>query len=389
MSCKIGVDGQQRGRRAMAAGKWVWQAITMAAALAAGMPAWAQAPGKIHLQQVIAVPGVTSADTFYYDGSIVDEGRRLYYLSDRTTKGIDIVDIAANKVVAQMKDIFVGQMFKGAKLNNDVSGPNGLSLVTANELWVGDGDSTIKIIDIVGRSLLATIATGGKARTDLSVLDPDHHVVMATNKNDAPPFVSFIDPQSRQVVGKLEFQAESLDGAVYDHDHGRYLLSVGASADNPQGEIDAVDPVRRVIVARYPTPECFPAGLALGPSGHLLIGCSGDAIEAGFKAKTLVMDAGSGKLLQTIGEVGGADFVDYDAGNKRFYLGARDMTEDGTRTTKKTPVLGVIDAVMMTFLENVPGAPNCKTVSADPVTNHVFMPLSTSGSGPGIGVFGD
>lgn len=101
------------------------------------------------------------------------------------------------------------------------------------------------------------------------------------------------------------------------------------------------------------------------------------------------MDAGSGKLLQTIGEVGRADFVDYDAGNKRFYLGARDMTEDGTRATKKTPVLGVIDAVMMTFLENVPGAPNCKTVSADSVTNHVFMPLSASGSGPGIGVFGN
>ncbi len=373
----------------MVGGRWGCRAVTMAAALAMGIPAWAQAPGKTHLQQVIAVPGVTSADTFYYDGSYIDAGRRLYYLSDRTTKGIDIVDIAANKVVAQMKDLFVGQMFKGAKLDNDVSGPNGLSLVTANELWVGDGDSTVKIIDIVGRSLLATIATGGKARTDLAVLDPDHHVVMATNKNDAPPFVSFIDPQSRQIVGKLELQAESLDGAVYDHDHERYLLSVGSSTDNPQGEIDAIDPVRRAVVARYPTPECFPGGLALGPSGHLLIGCGGDAIDAGFKAKTLVMDAGSGRLLQTIGEVGGADFVDYDSGNKRFYLGARDMTEDGTKNTKKTPVLGVIDAVTMAFLQNVPAAPNCKTVSADPVTNHVFMPLTASGNGPGIGVFGD
>jgi hypothetical protein len=46
------------------------------------------------------------------------------------------------------------------------------------------------------------------------------------------------------------------------------------------------------------------------------------------------------------------------------------------------------DAVTMEFIENVPVAPNCKTVVADPVTNRVFMPLTASANGPGIGVFG-
>ena len=41
----------------------------------------------------------------------------------------------------------------------------------------------------------------------------------------------------------------------------------------------------------------------------------------------------------------------------------------------------------MRFVENVPAAPNCKTVAADPVTNHVFMPLTASADGPGTGVF--
>ena len=49
------------------------------------------------------------------------------------------------------------------------------------------------------------------------------------------------------------------------------------------------------------------------------------------------------------------------------------MTEDGTKNTKKTPVLGIIDAVSMNFIENVPAAPNCKTVVADPKTNRIFM----------------
>lgn len=62
------------------------------------------------------------------------------------------------------------------------------------------------------------------------------------------------------------------------------------------------------------------------------------------------------------------------------------MTEDGTRNTKKTPVLGIIDAVTMAFIQNVPSAPNCKTVVADPVTNLIFMPLMVSANGPGVGV---
>ena len=340
------------------------------------------------LKTVISVPTITKS--FYYDGSYVDVGRHLYYLADRSTKGIDIVDIATNKVIAQVPGVFVGQAMKAdGKLDNNVSGPNSIEMVGRNELWGGDGDSSIKVIDLVHRKPTVTIPTGGKARTDFVVYDPDHHIVLATNKNDSPPFISFVDPKSHKVVGKLEIQAKSLDGMVYDRGQKRYLVSVGKTTENPEGEVDVIDPVARKVVGRYPTPECFPAGLALGPSEHLLAGCSDDAIAAGFKAKTLILNAKTGKILSTVNEVGGSNYVTYDPGNKRFYLGARDMTADGTKNTKKTPVLGIIDAVSMKFIESVPAAPNCKAVAADPKTNHVFMPLTESASGPGIGVFGD
>lgn len=364
--------------------------LALAAAMVAcglGTTAHAEPAAKTTLKTVIAVPNGGATKGFYYDGSYVDVKRRLYYLGDRSAKGIDVVDIASNKVVAQVTDVFAGQVFNGEKLNNNISGPNSLEMVGANELWAGDGDSTIKVIDLVKRTPIATIPTGGKARTDFIVYDPDHRIVLATNKNDSPPFVSFVDPKSRKVVAKLAIQAKSLDGVVYDRKHKRYLISVGATAENPHGEVDAIDPVKHSVVARYPAPECFPAGLALGPSDHLLVGCSDGAIAAGFKAKTLVMDATNGKILRAISEVGGSNFVTYNPGNKRFYLGARDMTEDGTKNTKTTPVLGIIDAVSMNFIESVPAAPNCKSVAADPKTNHIFMPLTASANGPGIGVF--
>lgn len=347
----------------------------------------AASTSKTTLKTVIAIPNVTASTGFAYDGSYVDVGRHLYYLGDRTTRGIDIVDIPSAKSIAQIPNIFVGQVMASGKLDNNVSGPNALEMVGPKELWVGDGDSTIKIVDMAQRKLVATIPTGGKARTDFVVYDPDHRVVIATNKNDSPPFVSFVDPQSRKIIAKLEFRAKQLDGVVYDPVHKRFLMSVGATAENPYGEVDAIDPVQHTVVARYPTSECFPAGLALGPSEHLLVGCSGDAIAAGFKAKTMIMDAGNGTILRTIPEVGGSNYVAYNPGDKRFYLGARDMTADGTKATKKTPVLGIIDAVSMSFVENVAAAPNCKAVAVDPTTNQIYMPLTASTSGAGIGVF--
>ncbi len=364
-------------------------ACVIGVVLGFGALAAAGASANTTLKTVIAVPNVTAADGFYYDGSYVDVGRRLYYLGDRSTKGIDFVDIATNKVIAQVSGVFAGQARNGEKLNNNISGPNALEMVGSNELWAGDGDSTIKVIDLVQRKLIATIPTGGKARTDFVVYDRDHHIVLATNKNDSPPFVSFVDPKSRKIVAKLDIQAKSLDGVVYDPRRKHYLVSVGPNAENPHGEVDAIDPIKHAVVGRYPAPECFPAGLALGPSGHVLVGCSDDAIAAGFKAKTIIMDAASGAILRTISEVGGSNYVAYNPGNKRFYLGARDMTQDGTKATKKTPFLGIIDAVSMTFIENVPAAPNCKAVVADPKTNHVFMPLTASPNGPGIGVFAE
>jgi hypothetical protein len=275
----------------------------MAATVA--LAAWSlpELAAETTLKTVIPVPNATATNGFYYDGSHVDASRRLYYLGDRSAKGIDIVDIASNKVIAQVTGMFVGQIFNGEKLNNNISGPNALEMVGSNELWAGDGDSTIKVIDLDTRTLIATISTGGKARTDFVVHDPDHHIVLATNKNDAPPFVSFVNPASRKVIAKLEIQAKSLDGVVYDPGHKRYLISVGATAENPHGEIDAIDPVGRAVVARYPTPECFPAGLALGPSEHLLVGCSDDAIAAPDSDRTVARKIGV--IPATRAETGG------------------------------------------------------------------------------------
>ena len=41
------------------------------------------------------------------------------------------------------------------------SGPDGVVIVDHKEIWAGDGDSRIKVIDIATRQFITTISTGG------------------------------------------------------------------------------------------------------------------------------------------------------------------------------------------------------------------------------------
>src|SRR5689334_12297570 len=103
----------------------------------------AGAAGAADLKQIatIAVPG-TPIDSF--DIGFVDQKTQRYYLADRTNKGLDIIDAKTNKFLARVPG------FVGAMKSNDNSGPDGVVII-GGEAWVGDGDSTVKVIDLKTR----------------------------------------------------------------------------------------------------------------------------------------------------------------------------------------------------------------------------------------------
>ncbi|MFN2461116.1 MAG: YncE family protein [Candidatus Velthaea sp.] len=339
------------------------------------------APGPIALQTVIKVPNVGPGPGFDFDNGLLDPATDTYYLADRTNKSVTIVNAKTNAIIGQVGG-FIGQL-----ASNAVSGPNGLGIVPGNRMYATDGNSTIKVIDLNTHTIIKTFATGGTKRTDAVVFDPDDNIVLVTNKNEAIPFVSFIDPTTDTIVAKTQIPSTQLDAALYDPTLKKFLITVTSTTANPGGEIDVVDPKTHLITGVYPLTGCLPGGLALGPSEHLLVGCSGDAIAAGFPAQSIILNAANGAVLKVIHEVGGSDQVTFNPGDNRFYLAARDMTSTGLPDGAKTPVLGVIDAVSLTFVQNVPTSPNAKSVAADPNNNKIFVPL-TDVPGPGIGVYG-
>ena len=125
-----------------------------------------------------------------------------YYLGDRTNSAVDVIDSDSNTVVAQ-----IGKgLFKGATGNNNTSGPDGV-VVFNNQVWVGDGDSTVKVFNATTGVQITTIATGAPSdfRADELCFDPRDELVMVANNAATPPFASIISTDDFTVKAKIKF----------------------------------------------------------------------------------------------------------------------------------------------------------------------------------------
>jgi DNA-binding beta-propeller fold protein YncE len=318
----------------------------------------------------ITVPGrpLTS-----FDISWVDQPTETYFLADRSNAAVDIFDAEQGVFVTRVPG------FSGFHGNNDFAGPNGLlEIHSLHEVWAGNGDSTVKVIDLEASPprIVDSISTHGTARADEMAFDERDHLLLVANDADSPPFISFISTETHEVVGRIDFPraTNGLEQPVWDAATRLFYLSVPELDGNPAtGEIAVIEPRTEKVVDHFPVSECEPAGLVLGPDQHLLVGCSQDAITAGFAPKTLVLDARTGATVATIREVGGSDEVWFNKGDGRYYLAARGM---------KPPVLGVIDARTNTFVGKAPTARNAHSVAADRKNNHVFVPLTPNTTAP-------
>jgi DNA-binding beta-propeller fold protein YncE len=147
---------------------------------------------------IIQLPGVQKLGSF--DISFVDSVSGFYILADRTNKSVDVIDTSTNEVIKQLTPGFVG--FSG---NNNTSGPNGVLTVDYSdhsEVWAGDGNSTVKVIDLgTGQLIAPPISTGGTARADELCYDPNDRVILIANDADNPPFVTFISSASNAILG--------------------------------------------------------------------------------------------------------------------------------------------------------------------------------------------
>lgn len=328
----------------------------------------ASRPTAIQRIGTLEVPGQPLAS--FDIGFVNADG--VYALADRSNGGLDFFASATGRFLGRATG-FKGYSAAGGP---DESGPNGVVAVGRHEFWAGDGDSTVKAVDLRTKQVVASISTGGKKRADEIAYDPRDHLIIAVNNADDPPFVTFISTRTRKVVGRLVLKRAS-DGAeqpVWNPTSGLIYISIPSLDDvKAHGAVAVIDPRTYRLVKFMPVEKCMPAGLALGPHDDLLLGCSDDAVASGFPARSFVMSAASGRIVATLPQVGGSDEVWSDPKAGRYYLAAVANTGG--------PVLGVVDSRANRWIGNLPTGAHAHSVAADPATGKVFVPIAAGSSG--------
>jgi len=342
--------------------------LTVAAAAMAclfvGAFAQSNAP-NYQLLTTIAPPGGLSN---FYDISWVDASSQRYYLADRTaTKGtgrIDVVDTQAMKLLGTIPSTKTEIGFAGTVPNPEpgcsASGPNGVvAIPQLHQLYVGDGDSTVKVVDTDAQAVVAIIPTGGKCRADELAYDAADHIIVIANDQDSPPYLTFISTDTQSVLGRYTYPSSQtsfgLEQPVWNPKNDRFYQAVPANA-NSTGSIDIFNPLTMQIERSLIT-TCSPAGLVLTPSQRLMTSC-GQAFDA-ITGNSLGVTMGAA-----------ADQLWYNPGDNNYYFGFFVGIAGGKGCA-------VVDANTNQLLTYIPASTH--TLAADPNYNRIFIPVGGSG----------
>jgi hypothetical protein len=365
-------------------------ALVPALVMVAGSPAVASDT----LVPIAAITLPNGQHIHSFDISFVDPVAGLYVLGDRTNKAADVINTHTLSLVTQAgKGKFIG--FTG---NNNTSGPDGVLFVNHKQIWVGDGNSTMKVMSLANpQKLIANISTGGTGRVDEMCFDPVHQKVMAANNADDPPFGTIFDVATLKITHQLKFDGnngtfKSTNGAEQcqwsPRTHKFYITIPGInSPDDGQGGVIEIDPVSGTVTAKITLPlsSCSaPQGMAIGPGHQILIGCNGGPNSAANGDPVVVIDDGSGAafgtILATVKHEVGADMVDYNAASNQYTL-ARSTIYDATSPQSIGSFDATSFAVNPDLVSGKHGGQGNHSIASDKATNRTFFPVAdTSGS---------
>ncbi|QKX60399.1 uncharacterized protein TRUGW13939_07544 [Talaromyces rugulosus] len=341
-----------------------------------------------------------------------------YYLADRSDAAVQVINITSTKHVVTIRG------FRGlvphprntsyaketAKSNLEQSGPNGIAILPdKSELYVGDGDGTVRVISLVNNSIVANISTGARRRTSAVAYCEGAGIIFVTDPNieENRPQGFFIDPLERQVAGQVTFNSvntntlirghhvtSSLSQIAFKPGTDRFYVSSRSTYVNPGGEIIEVDPFTMSISNILGLDNCYPLDVVFCPNGNLFVGCSSvqelsSPLVNGSTGYSLIIEPS--KHWSIVGNVSGVSGVyqaAYSSGLGAYFAAAyRERTvkitsgNSSNDTTpheiwRSAPQLAIINSTthqVQQWIEtdNRTG----RTVAVDPATQKLVVPL--------------
>ena len=403
-------------------------ALLMSGATLVHGTAFAQEETFVLAGQITVPGGLASFDIGFVDPKL---GR--YFLADRTNATVDDVKTSNNTIHQLAQGAFVGVR------TSATSGPNGV--ITANdhtEVWAADGvctpapppaapcppesegTSRVRVIDLKTGEVTHNIDVGGKQRADELCEDPQHHVVLVSNDEDVDLFSTFISTTTYEVLGKIKLDGtdpnalnvkatDGIEQCQWSPRTGKFYLAIpevnGSGSNTRPGAVLVIDPVKRKVEDIFPidfgflpqvgkpgdanfapaTAACLgPQGMAIGPEGEILLGCSNGnnatptvAVGQG----SVIINERNGDLVRSLNGLNGSDEVWYNPGNNMYFLAESNhkvFPNPIVDPVAASPILGVVDQRPDTNGEDFdpPTVGGSHSVAVDPVFNQVYVPVN-------------
>ncbi len=345
-------------------------------------------PTDYNLLTTIAVPAtaennqggaVTAFDISYVDASTGD-----YYFADRSNASVDIINGATNMVVAQAGG-FAGQL-----ATTSISGPDGVVVVnngTTATLYAGDGGSTLRSFNVTNPAnpiAGGTVNTGGgQFRVDEMAYSPATSQLFVANNANTPSFGSLISTTNplapslttSPITVPGQVSTGGLEQSVWDPATGTFFVSVPTFNGTDAGGVEEFSatgaPLHSYSFGSFGISSCSSAGLALGASGNLLVGCA----NAG--TQTIILDptsnGGNGSIVATLSAVSGSDEVWYDPATGNFYVTGVNAAGDRVIAVVSDSGYALLQSIDLTSIGA--GDVNAHSVAVDPLDNEIFVPL--------------
>jgi len=367
----------------------------------AGLPSTAQPLESAAKDEVFGVTSVInlpdSQKLGSFDISFVDPGNGVYLLADRTNKAIQVVNTSSNSLETPLTAPFTGTAAcppppptHGA---NDCAGPDGVLVANGHQVWVGDGNSRVWVLDLTssppGKLIAGPISTAlspttpDPTRADELCHDDNNHIILIANDaSDPHPFVTFISSTSFAVLGHIVMDGQGgrpdaaggIEQCQWSPKTGKFYLNVPNPASNPNdGVVLQIDPVSEKIEKTFSLLDSGcggNAGMALGPFPQALLGCSNAGPDS------VIINLNSGSIIGTLPGEAGADEAWFNPGNNQYFLGSGNhLTAVGG---SPAPILGVVDATGKREDFSPTTAVGSHSVAADPVKNQVYVPINSN-----------
>jgi hypothetical protein len=281
--------------------------------------------GLLGLAEIIPLPG-----DGYMDHLTVDvKGQRLF-ISGEADKSLITVDLRAGQVIHVTKGL-------------PAMPKKPFYLPETNEVWVTLTDSTVAAISGTTYEITKTVKLSGygdpNRGADNAAYDPAAHLIYAGvevfedfggsgQHGSTNASIDIVDTKTAQLVGSIKLPGGDPAGITIEPSGKRLYVTMGDIVGG-DSHVAVIDLEKRAVVAQWPiTGGPVPHTAGLDAAHHrLFVGSrlkahTGD-IGGGHQhepGRLTVIDTDTGKVVQGLDSVGGADDLQYDAPTGRIYF---------------------------------------------------------------------